>query len=140
MDLKEKIVNLIKKSAIASFATITEEQKPWVRYVSVTIADDMTIRFSTFINARKVKHIKGNPEVHLICGVTDPEKCQGYVQIQGIATVTTEKSERDAFWNKEIAQYFKGPDDPNYAVVIVKPYRIEHWSMETMEAEIWEAV
>jgi len=138
MNLKHKILKLIKESEIASFATVTKDNTPWVRYVSVTVADDLTIRFSTFSSARKVAQIKANPEVHLTCGVTDPKKWRDYLQIQAIAEVTTEKSEKEAFWNQEIAQFFKGPDDPNYAVVVVKPYRIEYWNIEKWEPEIWE--
>jgi general stress protein 26 len=136
--LKQKILTLIKKADIAGFATITEDSKPWVRYVSIAVLDDMTIRFSTFISSRKVGQIKKNPEVHLTCGITDPKNWQDYLQIQGIATVSTEKSERDSFWNDEIAQFFKGPDDPNYAVVIIKPYRIEYWDIKKFEPEVWE--
>ncbi|MBN1684234.1 MAG: pyridoxamine 5'-phosphate oxidase family protein [Gammaproteobacteria bacterium] len=139
MMLKDKIIQLIKQSEVVSFATVTEDNKPWVRYVSGAVSDDMTIRFSTFISSRKVKQIQKNPEVHLTCGVTDPKNWKDYIQIQGRATVTQDKAEREAFWNPEIAQFFQTPDNPNYAVVIVKPYRVEYWSMGDMEPEIWEA-
>lgn len=92
MALKDKIIQLIKKSEIATFATIAEENKPWVRYVSVIISGDMTVRFSTFISSRKVKQIQKNPEVHLTCGVTDPKNWKDYIQIQGRATVTQDKA------------------------------------------------
>jgi len=138
MDLKEKILKVIRKSEIACLATVTEDNKPWVRYISVTVSDDMTLRFSTFFNSRKVKQIKKNPEVHLTCGITNPKKWGDYLQIQAIATVTKKKLERETFWNKELAQFFDGPDDPNYAVVVIKPYRIEYWDIEKFEAEVWE--
>ncbi|OGT11571.1 MAG: hypothetical protein A2X77_03010 [Gammaproteobacteria bacterium GWE2_42_36] len=137
MELKQKLLKLIRKSELGCFATVTEDNKPWVRYVSFTISDDMTIRFCTFANSRKAKQIKKNPEVHMTCGVTNPKKWRDYFQIQGLATVTQKKSEKEAFWNEEIAQYFNGPNDPKYAVVIVKPYRIEYWNIEKMlEPEI----
>lgn len=139
MELKRKILNIIKRSGIASFATITDDGKPWVRYVSMIVSNDLTIRFSTFINSRKVSQIKKNPEVHLTCGIVDPEKWQDYLQIQGTAVVSTDKADRKAFWNDEIAQFFKGPNDPDYAVVIVKPYRIEYWDIKEWQPQIWEA-
>jgi len=132
MELKQKLLKLIRKSELGCFATMAEGNKPWVRYVSFTISDDMTIRFSTFANSRKAKQIKKNPEAHLTCGVTNPNKWHDYFQIQGIATVTQKKSEKEAFWNEEIAQFFKGPNDPKYAVVVFKPYRIEYWNIEKM--------
>lgn len=138
MKLEAKIVKLIKESEIASFATIAEANKPWVRYVSPTVSDDMTIRFSTFMSARKTQQIRKNPEVHLTCGVTDPKNWHDYLQIQGRAIISQDKSDREAFWNPGIAAFFRGPDDPNYAVIIVKPYRIEYWSIGKMEPEVWE--
>ncbi len=138
-DLKERILKVIGKPHLAGLATITEDGKPWVRYVMPVADEEMTIRFSTFLEARKVKHIKKNPTVHLVCGVTDPENYESYVQIEGHAEVTTEPEEKEAFWNDELTAYFEGPDDPKYAVVRVKPKRIEFWSKEKMGMEVWEA-
>lgn len=125
------------KAPIASFATVTKDNKPWVRYVEMSISDDLTIRFSTFANARKVKQVKNNPEVHLVCGISNIKKMDDVVQIQGIATVTKGKKEREAFWNKDISQFFESPSDPNYAIIVVKPYRIEYLDINNWEAEVW---
>lgn len=139
MRLKDKILKLIRASSdVVNFATLTEDKKPWVRYVSVTVSDDLTIRFSTFISSRKVKQLKKNSEVHLSCGITDAEHWNDYLQIQGKAIVTQDDSERESFWNDQIAQFFDGPKDPNYAVVVVKPYRIEYWDIESFQPKIWE--
>jgi general stress protein 26 len=137
-EIKGKIMSIIGKPFIASLATVTGDGKPWCRYVMGTGSDDMTIRFSTFANARKVKHIESNPEVHMNCGVLDPRSYEYYLQVQGTAEITTDKAERDAFWNDEIAKIFEGPDDPNYAIVIVKPYRIEVNTFGSFIPEIWE--
>jgi general stress protein 26 len=134
--LKQTILDIIKKPMVlANLATITEDKKPWVRYVFASANDDLTIRISTFVNSRKVKHIQNNPEVHLTCGVTDPESFGSYLQIQGRAELTTDQVEREAFWNESMLNYFSGPDDPNYGIIIVKPYRIE--LQEGMETKIW---
>ena len=34
---------------------------------------------------------------------------------------------------------FKGPDDPNYAIIIVKPSRIELENMGRPSPEVWES-
>lgn len=138
--LKERIFAVINKPAPANLATISERGKPWTRYIMITGSNDLTLRIATFINSRKVQHIRSNPEVHITCGLNDLEKWDTYLQIQGIATISTDLSEKEALWKDELNAYFKGPDDPNYAVIIVKPYRIEFNSMEhPFEAEIWEA-
>lgn len=137
-EIRNKILSVIGKPFIASFATLTEEGKPWVRYVFAMGSDDMTIRFSTFINARKAAQIAANPEVHLTGGVSDPENWTHYLQIQGTAEISTDQAEKSAFWNDEIAQIFDGPEDPKYGVVIVRPYRIEVNSHGSFIPEIWE--
>ncbi|RPI76268.1 MAG: hypothetical protein EHM45_13430 [Desulfobacteraceae bacterium] len=136
--LEKRIFDIIAKPHLAGLATVTEDGKPWVRYVIAQGAEDLTIRFSSFANSRKVRQIKNNPEVHLNCGVTGLTDLHPYLQIQGKAEVVTTKDEKEKFWNEHLTKVFKGPDDPNYVVVIVKPYRIEYETPMTIEApEIW---
>jgi general stress protein 26 len=123
---------------LSGLATVTEDGKPWVRYVMTVGNDDLEIRVATFAGARKVKQIAQNPEVHLTCGVIDPRKMAPYLQIQGRARYTTEQAEREAFWSDMLKPYFSGPEDPNYGLVVVVPYRIEYWAMGQREPEVWE--
>jgi general stress protein 26 len=51
-----------------------------------------------------------------------------YVQIQGLARFTTDEAERHSFWRKRLELVFAGPDDPDYGVIIITPYRIEYWT------------
>lgn len=138
-DLKERILEIIKQPQLSGFATVTEEGNPWVRYVMAVGGDDMEIRFASFVSARKVKQIARETEVHLTCGVTDPTKIAPYLQIQGRARFTTEEGERHGFWNDMLKPIFSGPDDPNYGVVVVTPYRIEYCAPGKHEPEVWEA-
>ncbi len=137
-DLKKRILGVISTPHLAGFATVTEDAKPWVRYVVPVASEDMTIRFSTFISSRKVAQFKKNPEVHMVCGVTDMENWKNYMQIQGRAELVTDQGEKDAFWSEMLKEIFEGPQDPNYGVVIVKPYRIELYSPGKFEPEVWE--
>jgi general stress protein 26 len=127
-DIKRKILKLFAAQPIlASFATIAENKKPWVRYVTI-VMDPKTfkIRFATHVSTRKVKHISKQPEVHLTCGINDPKQFPGsYLQIQGKAKISTTAAERKKVWNKELKKFFKGVNDPNYSVIIVEPYHIE---------------
>ncbi|MGD9153869.1 MAG: pyridoxamine 5'-phosphate oxidase family protein [Gammaproteobacteria bacterium] len=136
--LKQKILQIIQKPNLANFATITPDGKPWTRYVMIITDDNMNIRFATFLNSRKVKQIKENPEVHLCCGVTDMQDWQNYLQIQGKAILSTDQKEKQAIWNPELAQMLSGPDDPSFGVIIIEPYRIEYYEMDKLEPEIWK--
>lgn len=137
-DLKKRILDIIGQPQLLGFATVTEDGKPWVRYVMSFGSKDMTIRFSSFAGARKVKQITANPEVHITCGVTDPNKMAPYLQIQGTARFSTDKDERHGFWNDMLKSYYSGPDDPNYGIVLVNPYCIEYCSPGTFIPEVWK--
>ncbi|MBD3180253.1 MAG: general stress protein [Candidatus Latescibacteria bacterium] len=136
-DLRQRILEITGKPNMTGFATVTEDGAPWVRYVMAVASDDMSIRFSSFLESRKVSHIENDPRVHLVCGVTDPEKWDSYIQIAGTAEVVTDLEEKKEFWNPMIAEYFEGPEDPNYVIIKVTPSRIEYYGKENMEMEVW---
>ena len=136
---RPQILKLLKTATLANLATITKDGKPWTRYVMVKADDDLTIRCATFVNSRKVQQIQNNPEVHLTCGINNPEMMGPYLQIQGVATFTTSKEERLEFWTDEFETYFKGPNDPNYGIIIIKPYHIELMEPGKLEPTIWHA-
>jgi general stress protein 26 len=138
-DVKERVLKLLQQPQLAGLATVTQDGKPWVRYVMVVASHDMTIRCATFVSARKVKQIQKNPEVHLTCGITDPRNMAPYLQIQGRATLNASKEARHAFWSDMLKAIFSGPDDPNYAVLEVKPYYVECWTPGVHEPEVWKA-
>ena len=136
-DAKTKIRTLLSGPQLASFATVTEDGRPWVRYVVVMADGDMNLRFATYLESRKVTQVKKTPQVHLTVGGS-MESEGPYLQIEGTARVTTDQEERNAAWNDMLAKYFQGPEDPNYAIVIVEASRIEYWSFESMEPLVWE--
>jgi Uncharacterized stress protein (general stress protein 26) len=138
-NLKERILDVVRGGPkLSGFATITTDGKPWVRYVMAEASDDMTFRFTSFRNARKIAQIAINPEGHLTCGITDPtDMHQPYLQIQGRAEFTTDRDERHAFWSDRLLVLFQGPDDPDYGVVIFRAYRIEYCQVGS-PTEVWE--
>ena len=139
--LEERILEVLGRGRplLAAIATVTEEGKPWVRYVAPTADETLTLRFASFLKSRKVAQIRKNPEVHLTGGVTELETAENYLQIQGRAEIVTDEAQRKAYWKEELKRYFSGHDDPNYCVVVVKPYRIEYMGTGSMEPEVWEA-
>ena len=138
-ELKDKIFAILQTPQLAGLATITEDGKPWVRYVMVAASEDLTVHCATFVGARKVKQIEKNPEVHVTCGVTDPRNMAPYLQIQGQAKLNTSKEARHGFWSDMLAPIFKGPDDPNYGVLEISPRQIELWSPGVHQPEVWTA-
>jgi len=136
-ELKLRILEILRPPQLASFATVTGGGKPWVRYVFCQADDELTIRFASFRDSRKVVQILGDPEVHLTCGAGSPGQPR-YLQVQGRAEFCTDSAERHGFWKGSLEQYFSGPDDPNYGVVVVRPYRIELCTPGSPQPEVWD--
>jgi len=137
-DLRQRIIEMLAPPQLACLATITREGKPWVRYVFCQGSQDLTIRFATFLNSRKVGQIRDNPEVHLTCGASGPGDMKPYLQVQGRAAFSTGKAERHGFWKESLKGYFQGPDDPGYGVVVITPYRIEFCAPGALLPEVWD--
>ena len=138
-DLKSKILEKMKAPTLASFASITTDGKPWARYVVVKADDDMNIWFATFKGSRKVQHIDQNREIHLLLGVEDMLSAVSWLQIQGRAEILEDAATKNAVWYDMLETIFTGPDDPNYVVCKVIPYRVEYFTMNQREPEVWEA-
>jgi len=136
-EVEKKIRAIFASPQVAALATVTGEGKPWVRYVTVRLSDGMMLRFVTDAGSRKVAHIRGLPEVHLVCGSLQPPEDSAYLQIAGRAEVSGDPEEKRSLWNEELRRYFKGPDDPNYVVVRVRPSLIEYYDPHNLTPQIW---
>ncbi len=136
--LKEKISAKVKGPTLSALATVTENGKPWVRYVTPFVDKDLTFWMATFIQSRKVAQIRKNPEVHLTVGVTDVETAESYLQVEGKAEILTDQKTKKAVWFDGLEGIFSDPEDPNYCVCKITPYRIEYHTMGPVPPEIWE--
>lgn len=137
-DVKQQILDVFKTPLVSSLATIAEG-KPWVRYVMAFMNEELTIRVATGIDTRKVAQIKANPEVHVTAGFTTLQTTKAYLQIQGRAEVSQSDDERQGLWYDHLKAYFSGPDDPRYAVIIIKPTKIELAAMTGgAQTAVWE--
>jgi general stress protein 26 len=137
--LKDKILAIIGQPVLGSLATVTPEGKPWTRYVVPQADADLIVHFSTFVGSRKIAHLRGNPEVHLTVGHnTLSNMGQPYLQIAGRAEVSVDPAIKQKYWHDELKAYFSGAGDPNYCVVLIKPYRIEYQTFESQTPEVWE--
>jgi general stress protein 26 len=137
-DLKTRIYEMAKEYQVINLATITEDGKPRVRYVAGFANPDLVFRFCTFIGSNKVKQMRKNPNVHLTLGAKEVATTKNWLQVEGTAEVSTAKNERDAMWSDGLKAFFKGPDDPNYVVIIIRPSKIELAVMGSMKPEVWE--
>lgn len=137
--LKNKILEKMKGLTLASFATVTEDGKPWVRYVAVKADEHLNIWFATFKTSRKVRQIAQNPDVHLLLGASDLPSATSWIQVQGRAEICDDAKTKNEVWYSMLEPMFTGPDDPNYTVCKVTPNRIEFYTMNSRQPEVWQA-
>ncbi|UCE79327.1 MAG: pyridoxamine 5'-phosphate oxidase family protein [Nitrospiraceae bacterium] len=137
-DLRQRILNATKEMQLMNLATITEDGKPWTRYMVGNADEYLIFRFCTHLESRKVAQIRKNPNIHICAGVHDLETAEQWVQVEGSAEIVTDEQSRHAYWYDELKNYFSGPDDPNYALIVIKPSLIEFGTMGSMTPEIWK--
>lgn len=125
MDLRKSIYKIGKELQLVTLATITNEGKPWARYVMGMMNEELEFRFPTHRGTRKAEQISHNSNVHITLGVSDYAQAKQWIQLDGTAEVSTCQSEKSEFWNDSLNHFFESENDPNYAVVIVKPKHIE---------------
>ncbi len=124
-DLKGRILELMSTPQIVSLATVTEDGAPWARYVTGAVDAELRFTCCTFAGSRKVAQMKANPKVHILAGGRGLEDTETYVHYAGTAEITRDEVLRHKVWHDGLKNYFEGPDDPNYTIVVVTPARIE---------------
>lgn len=144
-DVKKRIYEILTgpPASFGAFATITKDGKPWVRFVQIMADEDLNIRIGTFKDSRKISQIEKNPDVHISFYDQSSEGEIEYVQIQGKAEVSEDPELKKNIWNPFSWLYYTGPEDSNYVVITVKPYRAELWNMVDLKKElkpvaVWE--
>jgi general stress protein 26 len=137
-DLEKRIWKILGRKQTGALATITASGAPWVRYVTIESDHDFTMRFCTSRCSRKAMQMVDNPDVHLTCGNLQPPDDSAFLQIVGRADIRGDEGTKAAYWREEWRRYFKGPDDPDYVMVFVRPSLIEYNGPGSFEAEVWE--
>ena len=128
-DLKRKILDKMKELTLASFATLTEDGKPWVRYVVVKADENLNIWFATFKSSRKAGQISANPDVHLVLGVSDLPTAASWIQVQGRAEILEDAETKNAFWYDMLEPMFTIPRTRNVMMEMKAPImNISPWA------------
>ena len=125
-ELKGKILAKLKGPTLCALATVTEDGKPWVRYVMLYTDENLTMWGATFASFRKVAQIRKNPEVHISMGAKDMETAESFLQIQARAEIVTDAANQKGHVVRLPQEYLHRPRRPQlrrnqgYPV----PYRI----------------
>ncbi len=127
----EKFKSLVKDVNVCMFITSTRDdaQTHTRPMATVDVEDDGTLWFYTDIRSIKVDEVEAQNTVHLV--YAHPGK-SSYLDVWGTASVVRDKQQIKDKWTPMVKVYFsEGADDPNLALLKVKPEDCYYWDTET---------
>ena len=127
---KKDALSFLKKNRYSLFGTV-DKDKPVMRVMWIAYADDdFTLWYASHKCTQKIKHIEKNPNVCISVN-TETEG----VRIFGKAKSISDKKIKSEKWQENWSTYLAGKDDPNYALIKVKPSKVEYSHYEKFGLE-----
>jgi len=100
-----------------------QNNKPHSRYMTF-YNEDFTLYTPTSKESHKVEDIEANPYTHILIGYEGDGFGDAFLEIEGKVSESTDVGMKEKIWNDQMKNWFKGPDDPNMVLLIVKPTSI----------------
>ncbi|WP_442593611.1 pyridoxamine 5'-phosphate oxidase family protein [Neobacillus sp. D3-1R] len=119
--LREKIEEILNDSNVGTLATV-EKNKPHSRYMTFH-HEGLTLYTATSTETHKIEELEQNPNVHILLGYEGKGYGDGYLEIEGTAKIRDDEL-KTKLWNEKMANWFDGPNDPNYIVLQIDPSQI----------------
>ena len=129
-DAIKKFKKLAQEVNICMFITNTNEEKEHTRpMATIDVDDDGTLWFYTDIRSIKVEEVTMDKQVHLT--YAHPGK-ESYMDVWGTSSIVTDRALIKEKWSPVVKAYFpSGADDPNVALMKVRPTSVYYWESET---------
>jgi general stress protein 26 len=123
----------IEQTTWCTMTTIDRQGRPRNRLVH-PVWEEPTGWLATGRNTFKAKHLAGNPWVSL--AFWDQQQEQVYVDCR--ATWVDDMDQKHRLWDLYsrkpegygLRGFWKGPDDPEYGLLRLDPWRVELWSVK----------
>ena len=117
----EDVNQMILDAGMGYMATCDGDQ-PRVRAMMPVFSDDGRLLAATFPGTQKLAQIAKNPKIEF-CFV---DRKLGHCRIEGKAVVSKDGALKEEIWNKQmmLRQFFQGPEDPNFILLVVSPAKI----------------
>lgn len=119
MNAKKTALKILKESFVGTMATI-QENKPYTRYMTF-FNDEFTFYTATSKQTEKVDELERNPHTHLLIGYDGKGFGDEYLAIEGTVIISSDERLKEKVWNKHMAHWFSGPEDPNLIILKVLP-------------------
>jgi len=152
---KKEVIELVKEILVTTragfIATLNEDGLPEIRAIEnfwcpelyeahpanvlAEIEEDpLTIYISTNTSSKKIKQIKENANVAIYYSI--PNEYKG-VMFQGKVEIMDDIDFKRIFWYKTWTMFYpKGPEDPDFTMLKLKPKRLKAWYRGIHELEL----
>jgi len=119
---KEEAIDIVRDAGFGFFATI-EGNKPHVRPMMPYLTEDGELLLALLGRSRTIPQIKANPNVE-ICFV---DRKMWYCRVTGTAVMSNDLAKKTTVFENVpmLRQYFAGPEDANYHLVIIEINAVE---------------
>ena len=126
----KKFKKLVQDVNVCMFITNNQTEHEHTRpMATIDVEDNGTLWFFTDIRSIKVEEVTSDHQVHLT--YAHPGKVS-YLDVKGAGSIVTDRDLMRAKWSPVVRAYFpNGVDDPNLALLKVKPQSVYYWESET---------
>ncbi|WP_018924618.1 pyridoxamine 5'-phosphate oxidase family protein [Salsuginibacillus kocurii] len=120
--LKEEILNIMNEHKHGTLATV-KKNRPHSRYMTY-FNEGFTLFTPTDKETHKTEEIEENPNVHILLGYEGGGIGDQYVEVEGKAEIREDADTKKGIWQEDFANWFDGPEDPDYIILEITPVRI----------------
>ncbi len=116
-----------ERSEAFTLATVSPECEPHLRWMGAAVFEEpFTLYMVTYRSSRKVTDIRSHSPVEMLFSRADFSE---QLMVHGPAFVEPDETTRKRIWDAipAAAQYFDGPNDPEYIVLRVEAKRLLYW-------------
>jgi len=124
-----KFKELVEDIRICMFITNNKEEDHTRPMATIEVEDNGTLWFFTDIRSIKVEEVATEGSVHLV--YAHPGK-ESYLDVWGTGEVVKDRQTVKDKWEPMVKAWFpEGEDDPNLALLKIKPGKCYYWDAET---------
>ncbi|RLE28371.1 hypothetical protein DRJ54_06695 [Candidatus Acetothermia bacterium] len=133
LEAEERFWKILDEAEISLFVTNREDGFPHSRPMTLLgYEDEGVLWFATSRSSRKVGEIDRDPKV-TVCFLA--LEGGAHAQAFGKAEVVEDPELKAELWSEEWAEYWEGPEDPDFVLLVVHLDKAEYYLIE--EDELW---
>jgi general stress protein 26 len=122
---RRKVSEIAREFSAAMLITHTPEGRLHARPMSIVkVEPEASLWFATRIQTTKVDELNANHHVLVVMQGTNRN-----LSVSGRARVVRDQNLAHELWSDGLRLWFRGPDDPELALILVEPEEAEYWVM-----------